>query len=277
MKYKLEFWKYDIFEYEEAENHLNQMAKDGYELYKVTTNYVALAIYRKIDKPSNKVYAVEIMPAKDDDLMQLCEDSGWKQTASLWKVQQIFESRVNGAKHPLYTDRETKYQNAMEVIKHSDTFQLTIFSSIILTFLIYYILKNIHGLPWYMVSFIYFICGAFAVLIGDMIGKCLYQRHLLKMSGKGIGGTKPILLRISGRLTFYLGNLGVLAMLLLVLYINIFVKWNLAGIIITLLAPIIFLTGWSIRIFGKRNGLGGFMMFLGMFLLYFNFSLIAAG
>ena len=44
MKYKLELWKFDIFDYEETAAHLNEMAERGFALVKAGSY---LALYKK--------------------------------------------------------------------------------------------------------------------------------------------------------------------------------------------------------------------------------------
>lgn len=65
MKYKVKLWTYDILDYEEAETQLNKMAESGYELTRISMEWIPLALYEKTKDASKKRYEVE--PSQDMD------------------------------------------------------------------------------------------------------------------------------------------------------------------------------------------------------------------
>lgn len=79
MKHRLEFWKYTIFEYEEATEHLNEMAARGWALREITLAWMPVACYEKDDGADGYTYTVEVMTElEDEDLLVLCQDAGWE-------------------------------------------------------------------------------------------------------------------------------------------------------------------------------------------------------
>lgn len=70
MRYKLEIWKFDIFDYEETAAHLNEMAERGFELMKAGSY---LALYKKNVGMSDIKYAVELAP-KGESAVSRYED-----------------------------------------------------------------------------------------------------------------------------------------------------------------------------------------------------------
>ena len=52
--YKIEIWRYDSAQCEEAERHLQDMAKKGYEFTGVKSYMWPFVVYKKHDGPVNK-------------------------------------------------------------------------------------------------------------------------------------------------------------------------------------------------------------------------------
>lgn len=116
MRYKLEIWKFDIFDYEETAAHLNEMAERGFELMKAGSY---LALYKKNVGMSDIKYAVELAPKGEEGeaFLSICVDAGWKQVGRCNMESVVFTAPKETV--PIYTDSLTKYQNAVNVVNKS--------------------------------------------------------------------------------------------------------------------------------------------------------------
>lgn len=94
MKHRLEFWKYTIFEYEEATEHLNEMAARGWALREITLAWMPVACYEKDDGADGYTYTAEVMTElEDEDLLVLCQDAGWE------RILQLRNGRKHDRRH----------------------------------------------------------------------------------------------------------------------------------------------------------------------------------
>ena len=68
--YKIEIWRYGSAQCEEAERHLQDMAKKGYEFTGVKSYMWPFVVYKKHDGPVNKKYSVSMLPGDDEALIE---------------------------------------------------------------------------------------------------------------------------------------------------------------------------------------------------------------
>ena len=139
MKYKLELWKFDIFDYEETAAHLNEMAERGFALVKAGSY---LALYKKETGLNDKKYAVELVPKGEEgeSFLYICVDAGWKQVGRCNMESVVFTAPKGTV--PIYTDSLTKYQNTVNVVNKSGKSTLNAIWDILLFVLMIYVLYN---------------------------------------------------------------------------------------------------------------------------------------
>ena len=114
--YKIEIWRYDSAQCEEAERHLQDMAKKGYEFTGVKSYMWPFVVYKKHDRPVNKKYSVSMLPGDDEALIELCRESGWEILGDSIFGMTVFAADNPDAK-PLFTDEETRLEMWQEMFK----------------------------------------------------------------------------------------------------------------------------------------------------------------
>jgi len=121
--YKLEIWKYDSAQCQEAEKHLYEMAEKGYEFTGVKRHMWPLVVYKKQDEPIRKKYSVAVMPGEDAALIELCKESGWEMLGHDNLGMTVMASDNPDAR-PIFTDEETRLEMWKEMFEKHKTNQM---------------------------------------------------------------------------------------------------------------------------------------------------------
>lgn len=115
MKYRFEQWSNNQFEYEEIENHLNEMSQQGWELRNAHSGIGIVVCYQRNPEALQSKYTVDVVGRHDDDYLALCRDAGWELVAQMKNHMCLFVSE-DGSARPLHTDEITKYQRILDVL-----------------------------------------------------------------------------------------------------------------------------------------------------------------
>lgn len=274
--YKLEIWKYESFNYDKAQEHILAMAEKGYELTDISTYWIPLAGYRKTENTSRRKYCVVLIPADDENFMQLCEDSGWHLLAGQKDGLTVLYSE-NPEARPIFTEEESEAIMAQDIVSEK---QVGIGCAYI--FLIPFML----GLTWMAVKLCYipkalplviFCILMWLLIILDFISVALENRALkeqIRLVREGDSYEKPEWLY-----KFYsfkagisiIGFLGVLGIHIWAFMLHIEIQMVL--LIITAVL-VIFTSGVFVKVFLQKKRLGQILMALAAFILYLVLQLL---
>ncbi len=244
MKYKLEFWRYGLFDYEEAEKHLNRMSEEGWDIEGVATEWFPLAVYQKRLGGRKTCYSIVPIKENDTDFVRICEDAGWRKVRAIRSGLCIFEAKDKNAKQP-FTDEMTKYQNVLEVAESTNPLSGLAILAIVLLINFFQDFKSGWGSTEYYV--LAGICMMAMLSIVLAFKEYRFHKKAAEYAEEGINLQKsPIykyfgLVSCGGAVIIGVG----LIVYLLYCYINIYP--SVLGIILTAATPFIFLLGGFLR------------------------------
>lgn len=259
MKYKLEIWKYDIFDADEAEKHLNRAAGTGWELVNISQQFFPLALYRRNPYADEKLYSVKLVGKDEADYFQLCKDAGWELKQQVGKTC-VFYTADKDTK-PLYSDLESEYQNILESGRGCGFYMYGIGTALVflLLFGMFWLLRGeIEAWDFVIVA----IAGSIALLIlaiNYYANYFYFQRALGKLA-HGMDTKKPRWLKVVNGLSRYCLLFFLAVLISVYLYKYIWYSFSLLGIVLTVLAPVVFLAGYLIRNLSGRQTLGNVVM-----------------
>ena len=200
--YKIEIWRYDSAQCEEAEKHLQDMAGKGYEFTGVKSYMWPFVVYKKHGRPVNKKYSVSMLPGDDEALTALCRDSGWELLGDSIFGMSVFAADDPDAK-PLFTDEETRLEMWREMFKDEkrDKGFVLLLLAAGAVWLWYEFVRN-QEIPWEFI-----IPMALLLLIGALwAGSSLVEDRVIKgqyrCMEEGIGYISPGWIRWFYRLKF---------------------------------------------------------------------------
>lgn len=199
MKYKLELWKYEPLEYEEAEAHLNQMASKGWALRDITSVWLEFACYEKQPDAGRYRYAVEVLSDQnedEDDLEVMCRDAGWEKVLQRRNGVWFFRTKSPAARS-LFSDRQSRYTSAYENYLDSSHYAGIMFCLILLVLVMAKGLWTLWQNPEEARSLTGFViyCFAAAVLFGSELANYLWLKRVKKMEAHQMPPSRPKWLR----------------------------------------------------------------------------------
>lgn len=269
MKYKIEYWKYDIFDFDEAEQHLNQMAEKGWQLSGLTLEWMPLACYRNCSTETPKKYAIAFTESDEEDerLIQLYHDAGWKLEQELNRYRQCIFSTEEQDLPPLYTDKKSKTESALQSIKDSTNFVMRLILWVLLLIATIWIYKQEELYSVRLLVLLIMVPGLldFFVVVSNY--------HYIKKGAQSLvdSGGRPAWIKAFNRFYSIIGLILVASMLTLFIVVGwtrqVFYLIYFSGF-----SSIFFLLGSAIRVIGKKKGWGIAVMFVGVFLFYFALS-----
>lgn len=267
MKYKVRLWSYDILDYEEAETELNRMAGEGYELIRISMEWIPLALYQKTSQAVEKRYEVEPSWDQDECYIQMCQDAGWTKLFDLKTHLSIFVTTNKKAK-PLYSDQKSRYQHAAETMQSGCRFDFTLMGYIFAMIVCYL------GFAWVRDDresrcFVITAASLLTVFMISYSVKYYYTLKYARAMSANPGYPKPGWLKwlnqVSRLAVIIVPYLGMMA---LWLYKFIITSPDITGIMLTLAAPVLFICGYLIRAFTKQRKPGFCIMLIGVWLLF---------
>ncbi len=244
MKYKLELWKYGLFDYEDAEKHLNHMSENGWDIVGIATEWFPFAVYQKRLKDSKKRYSIVPIKEEDTDFVRICEDAGWRKVRAIRGGLCIFEATDRDAKQP-FTDEVTKYQNVLEVAESNNLVSSFVILAIIIAFNFFQDFKSGWGTTSYYAIAGICLIGMLNVIVG--VKEYLFHKKAAEYAEKGAILKKPVVYRYLDLVfcgSAVIIGVGLFAYLL---YCYISIYSSVLGVILTAVTPFVFLFGSFIR------------------------------
>lgn len=278
MRYKFELWPYDLFSFEDAENHLNLMAEKGFELVGVSIEWFPLAVYKRTAEASKKRYCVELVTKaeQEEDFFQLCEDVGWKKLVSLKNDQCVFFTEQQNAK-PLFSAPTARYEHAREVVKTCDWYENNIAAAvfvIILSLLAIWTVNNSaderYSILWLLISGV--VIGSIS-LLNLFLNKNWVKERVKRGYEEGLV-EMPTWLKKMNQWEHYTGLVLVILMFGYCFIKFAIIEKSLLGACMVITIPILFTTGFIVKEIYGKNVLGIGMMFIGTVIFLTGFNLV---
>lgn len=265
MKHKLEYWKYTPFEYEEATDHLNEMAAKGWALQDITTIFLTVACYEKSETAASYRYTAEVVSElEDEELCLLCRDAGWERVLQLEDGLWIFRTKDRAAK-PLFGDGSQRREAAWENLYNNSAKPFYMLFAALICFAIGMVLlvgswNNSHK-PWHSITMVYLMVTFGLIIMPIEIANLLWLKRGSLGRKTFVTGAKPGWLRKLAAAEGYL-ILFYMIGVILIRVIEYAAAGNWIGALSMALCPAAFLTGALIYLIGKQKMAGRCLMIL---------------
>lgn len=259
MNYKFELWRYGFFDYEEAERHLNQMGKKGWNIRGVTSLWFPMAVYEKNEENRSKRYSMVPIKEDDSDFVRICEDAGWRKVNAIRGGLCIFED-TEGAAKPPFTDEMTKYQNMLEVAEANNPIGSAVVLLILIAVTFFQNFKDGWGSIGYYVVAGIFLMAVLSVLIG--LKEYHFHKKAAEFAEEGIILEKSDIYRKFESFSLLCGAIVTLGLILCLLYCDICIYHSILAFVITVTAPALYLFGSYMQAATRFEVTGILLMFI---------------
>lgn len=264
-----------IFEYEEATVHLNEMAARGWALREITLAWMPVACYEKDDGADGYTYTAEVMTElEDEDLLVLCQDAGWERILQLRNGMWIFRTKEKAARR-LFFDTEARREAAWENYRSNSQGALTVVCLLLIGGILFGIWWARRGLEisWYMKSLFWGFLAVMALMVPAEIGNRLWMRKGSFSKAGCFEGGRPKWLRRLSELEYYGGNFAIAAILILKI-LQCATAGSTIGVIWCVMSPLVFMAGAWIRLIWRKTVLGWGVMCLGVMAFFMDLSVL---
>lgn len=262
MKYKFEIWKWDFFDFEGAETHLNQRAAEGWELIGVTTVWFPVAVYERTLAAASKRYAVEVSKEDDEDFFQTCEDAHWKRKTILRNGICVFETSSKDAK-PLFNDKSTRYLHIAQTLEEKRPY-LSMFVFVMMALYIGFEDFRTSEIDFWM-YLRWFLCAGFILSAAEEYIAYRFIQRAVALAAEGQETYRSAAYKIFNNVMIMIGILTLMGMYSYMLAHYILLVPSLIGTLLVIAMPIVFLIGAWLRVI-KDMVTGIVLMFLSIVL-----------
>lgn len=266
--YRLEPWLYDVYEADQAEKHLNQMAEEGYAIKGITMEYIPIACYKRLKGEKAPRYAAAMISTGDESMMQLFQDAGWEFVLRARNNITVFKTEKEDAK-PLFTDQASKLRLTEEAVDDSGQTGCQL-GCLISVLLFAFLFREMIVHLWHMnLSNKVGLALIAAVCLISGIQIICDRRFIRKQTEAAERGS--YLKRPQWLVWLSHVQLLILMAVAVFLFIEKLIFYigagNLGGVALIILCPFIFIGGILIRIIKGWKAAGFALMFLAAYLL----------